>query len=256
MGTGNLTDQNDGEVADAADVNQIISATKTDIVPRNASGFPTANAGSIGTTAYPFKSANITTGSFFTGMIMPMIDYNGAISPGQGWFPCSGAIINSTNYDAIHGAGSWTTYIGSSDLDGLYAPNINNNKYIVGSTTTTDDGTTAITTTGNTSHSSPVSAHTHSITSHVHAWAAGNSQTDDMLYYDVSGNETPFGTSPGTKSNTYYALNSEQSGGTTQFENATLYTSSNGGGNTGSDGSHNVNVQPESYKVQYFIRIV
>lgn len=59
MGTGSFTDQSDGEVADAVDVQQLIDAAKGDIVPRNGSGVATARAGDLGTSTFPFKNMSI-----------------------------------------------------------------------------------------------------------------------------------------------------------------------------------------------------
>ncbi len=256
MGTGNLVDQADGEVADAADVQQIINAKKEDIVPRNSSGVPTANAGALGTSTYPFKSADITTGYFQTGMIIPFHSYNNAISYPQGWYPCNGSVINESNYNSVHGAGSWATYIGSSDLDGKYAPDFDGN-YPVGALTTPATGAGAIPTVGNTSHQINI-AHTHTAPAHQHIWyiASGSATTADQSYQSggATTNISQFAKTSGT--GIQYHGGSGNSIDAATGSGDDLYTQQISGGNTSSSLSSTQSVQPESVEVQYLIRIV
>ena len=255
MGTGSFTDQNDGEVADAVDVQQLIDAGKGDLVPRNSSGVATANAGDLGTSTYPFKKAHITTGFFCAGMIMPIHDFNGTITPGQGWMKCDGSIINETNYDAIHGAGSWDTFIGSSALDGKYTPNMNN-KYLVGVTNTTQTGASALTSVGNASHASSAASHSHSLPNHNHIWygSTGDSATDDATYDSNSSSSNITATSK--TGGEYIQVGSGAGLGLKNDDGNNLYTSIDiGQSNTGL-ASPAVNVQPESIQVEYWIRII
>ena len=56
MGTGNLTERTDGQTIYASHPNEIRAALLTDLVPRNASGNPTTEAGSLGTSVYQWLS--------------------------------------------------------------------------------------------------------------------------------------------------------------------------------------------------------
>lgn len=61
MGTNNLNADSDGNIADAADVNQYRTALNGDLVPRNSSGVATDEAGSIGTAALRWLNAYFKT---------------------------------------------------------------------------------------------------------------------------------------------------------------------------------------------------
>jgi hypothetical protein len=117
------------------------------IVPRNTSGAPTSEAGSLGTSTYKFERMHVSSGYLYAGMIKYKYDYNGTVSIEPGWFPCDGSIINEANYNTIHGAGKWDADIVSSPLDGKYTPNLDD-VYLVGSTDATDPGTSPISTVG------------------------------------------------------------------------------------------------------------
>lgn len=177
MGLANIPSAADGTPIPSSDHNALAAALKVDLVPRNSSGNATANAGQLGTPTFPWKRADITTGYFVCGDVKMFHDYNGLLSPGQGWMKMNGDICNETNYDAIHGAGSWDLYIVTSPLDGKYLPNAND-KYPMGKTNTTQAGTVAITFVGNASHqiniqhSHTVNSHTHTI-AHTHSLPAG-----------------------------------------------------------------------------------
>lgn len=59
MGSNSLTPENDGNTADASDVNQYRDALIEDHVPRNSSGVPTDEAGSLGTSLLKWLNAYI-----------------------------------------------------------------------------------------------------------------------------------------------------------------------------------------------------
>jgi len=243
MGTGSFTDQNDGEVADAVDVQQLIDAGKGDLVPRNSSGVATADAGECGTSTYPFKRANITTGYFVPGDMK------------FGWMKCNGDVVNETNYDAIHGAGSWAEYVVSSPLSGKNLPDCND-KYLVGSNTTTQDGTSAISSEGNTSHQVNLS-HTHSTPDHNHQWYIPKSPTLDDESFLQSGASSDIISN--TKSTPGAAIGSIFSGNGIALEGAPtfpLFTSKESAGTTGSNLSSTQSIKPESHAAQVWIRII
>lgn len=60
MGTNTIASNTDGDVADAADVEQYKDALKGDIVPRNNSGIVQDIFGSIGSSVYRFLSAYVS----------------------------------------------------------------------------------------------------------------------------------------------------------------------------------------------------
>ncbi len=171
MGTANIPAASDGTIIPAADHNALASALKDNLVPRNASGDAEADAGELGTDTYPWKKAAITAGYFFPGQVMMFHDFNGTLSPGQGWMKCNGDVVSEANYDAIHGAGSWDEYVGSSPLSSKNLPNMNN-KFPVGATNTTQTGSSAITFEGNASHQINL-AHTHVVSAHRHQYTTG-----------------------------------------------------------------------------------
>lgn len=251
MGTNNLGAELDGDTADAADVNQYRDALIGDIVPRNTSGNPEANAGEAGTSTYPFERINVTTGGLFPGALLLFHDFGGALTPAQGYMKCNGDIVNETNYDAIHGAGSWAAHIVSSPLSGKHLPDWNN-KYAVGSDTTPDDGSSAISPVGNANHQVNLQ-HNHSIPGHNHRWYIPQGSSDDNIF-DSSGTQHDIANA----GRTGLAISVGSGGGLANSNNtmSALYTSNAGSGNTGNAGSTTQNIQPESQKAQYWIRII
>lgn len=257
MGINNIPTATDGTTIPSADHNAIKEALSIDNVPRNTDGEAVANAGKIGTTAFPWERANITAGYFAAGIVMPFHDYNGAIPIPQGWLKCTGQLINETNYDATHGGGSWAQFIGTSPLDGKLTPNLTN-KYIVGSTTTTADGTVTIPSVGNNNSEITTPDHSHTVNDHNHKWfakipgVANNDRSHNVngSQIDIQPDVTPknlgvnsIAVSNGTGSTV--ALSPDQN----------LFTNNDSPG-TSSDGSFTQNIQPESIQFQQLIRII
>lgn len=257
MGLGNLQTKTAGQIIDANDPNQYKQALSVDQVPRNVSGVPTANAGTLGTSTYPFKRADITTGYLFCGLVIQFISYNGLLTPGQGWFKMLGGIINETNYDVIHGAGSWDLYIGSSLLDGKYAPNMTS-IYSVGATTTTQTGVGAFTTVGNASHVASFShTHTTNISNHYHWWYQRDAAGTSAKTWSSSGTIVTFAT--GSKSGGALAIQLGSATGILDTGDNVNSTSTALGttsptSSTPSPGT--LNIQPESIAMEYWIRII
>ena len=248
MGVGSLTTATTGTPIPANDHNIIVAALKGDIVPRNGSGVAEADAGDMGTSSLPFKRAHITSGGWVCGDVKMFHDFNGSITPGQGWMKLNGDVVSEANYNAIHGAGSWATYVVSSPLSGKNLPNMND-KYVRGATVTAQDGSAPITTVGNADHEVDLS-HTHTGPSHNHQWYQRNGSSSDEVYNSV-GTQTVV-TSNGKGIGESSISSSSASGSGPQ----SAYTSNAGTGNTGTGGSAAQNVEPEAHELQFWIRII
>lgn len=249
MGLDNIPTRSTGQTILDDFFNVLKRVCGIDFVPRNVSGVPQANAGQLGTPTYPWERANITNGYFVCGQVMMFHDFNGALSPGQGWMKCNGDIVNEANYDAIHGAGAWDTYIVGSLLDGKYLPNMNN-KFPVGATNTTQAGSSAITFEGNTSHQINI-AHTHTGPSHNHKWSNEPADNGHHQTYNSSGTLVDIGTH--SKSSPYKRI-SAVTEGTPALDAA--YTNNSGTGNTGSNLSSTQSIKPESCAFEFWMRII
>jgi hypothetical protein len=96
------------------------------------------------------------------GSVQMFHTFNGAVAIPRGWMRMDGSVVNTTNYEAIHGAGTAATDgLSSSPLLAKNLPSMTN-RYAVGSTTTTQDGSSAITAVGNSGNTVNLS-HTHSM---------------------------------------------------------------------------------------------
>jgi hypothetical protein len=83
------------------------------------------------------------------GSIMQFHTFNGAVSIPRGWMIMNGNVVNEANYNAIHGAGTYTTDgVASSALLSKNLPNMTS-RYPVGVAATTQNGSVAITAVGN-----------------------------------------------------------------------------------------------------------
>lgn len=153
--------------AKSAEVNTNFSNFRGDLVPINTDTASASNAThDLGTSDHKWRKIHAESGYWTVGDVKYHHTYNGLCPIGEGWFICDGSTINSTNYDAQHSTGSWTTFIGSSPLQNLVSPN-NLNRYMYGITATTDGGTSTISTIGNTGSVADIS-HQHTIPSHLH----------------------------------------------------------------------------------------
>lgn len=274
MGTNTINDRSPGQTVQAADNNQHNDALQGDLVPRNTSGVATADAGSLGTQTFPFKRAEITSGHWAAGDVKVHHSYNGLVSAGQGWMKCDGRVINSTNYDAEHGAGSWNTYVGSSPLDGKFLPSLIG-RYPVGVNLTNQDGTSAITPLGNSGnsiniqHSHTVNSHSHTTGTHQHQvmeFTGGISSAHQTFDLGGTGQNITTATSGGAVVPQIRARQTpSQSIWTGQAGNdpTRTYTSLASAGTTGntSPGTDNQlstgqSIQPDSIGFQYFMRII
>jgi len=187
-----------------------------------------------------------------------MHTYNDTAVPGQGWFPCDGTIINETNYNAIHGAGSWDSYIGASSLDGKYSPNMDA-KYIIGSDSTSQTGASAITSIGASGNTVDLT-HTHTTPSHNHQWYDWFGGSVDAHSFNSSGADVDIEQSTnnaGTHNKIAITDTAvSQDDGLKPASGNAYYTSNNNGGATGSSLSSSQNIRPESIELKYHIRII
>lgn len=245
MGTNTIPSAVTGETIPQEHHNSIKEALGNDLVPRDTDGIATANQGDIGTSSLPFKRAQITSGFFFAGQILPFHSYNGALTPGHGWMKCDNRIVNEANYNTEHGAGSWATYIVSSLLDGKYLPQLTGSVYLVGESTTTQTGAAPITSVGNSSNQADLS-HTHS---HTHKWYESNAANSVDGVFDAAGSGLAIPTAAAKTNNGGHlavsTLNSDSPLGDSYVE-----TDATSGGGAA------VNIQPESIEVIYYMRII
>lgn len=259
MGTGNLTVRNDGDVIPVTDHNELVDAMEVDLIPRNSSGIPTANGGKMGTPTYPWIRATITTGYLFCGQVILFHDFNGAISPGHGWMKCNGDVIGSTAYEAVHGVGTWATYIVSSPISGKNLPNMAG-RYPVGKATTPQDGTVAITSVGVTGSTLNL-AHTHIGPTHTHTWYVMNGNTSTDNSYDANGNQNLVKTPATGSGGGAFALQSTLKTGFFLLDNSGNFSfhtshSDQPSNTTDSQLTSPQDIRPESIEFQYWMRII
>jgi len=134
--------------SDQSQFNNIHEAISGDIVPRNASGIATDLAGALGSSSFQWSTVHVTTGHLIVGMLIPFYDFGGTLPIPQGYMLCNGLQINALNYENQHAEGDWVKYVGASQLESLYLPNLNQ-RYVYG-VASTESGTVPLTTVGNT----------------------------------------------------------------------------------------------------------
>lgn len=249
MGTDTIPVRSDGQTIQSTHPNLLRTVLIGDLVPRNASGIATDEAGNLGTSTLAWLKAFIASGYFSVGDIKAHHTFNGTAPIGHGWMLCDGRVVSEANYNTEHGAGTWATYIGSSPIDSLNLPDLTG-KFLVGAASTTQDGTVAITYTGNASNQVNLQ-HTHTGPAHVHKIYEFQGGANDQSY-DVTGNAQTLPTG-GIKA-----------GGQAHIEYSTaatnapddMYTTEAGTGNTGNGLSTTQSIQPHSLQVVYYMRII
>lgn len=94
--------------------------------------------------------------------------FGGAVPYVRGWMLCNGDVVNQTNYEAIHGSGSYAADgIANSPVAGKHLPDFTD-RYPRGVQSTTHAGNVAIPTVGAIDNEVDV-AHTHGY-QHIHQW--------------------------------------------------------------------------------------
>lgn len=240
--------------AKSSEVNQNFNNYRGTLVPINES---TATASDfehdLGSADHRWKRAHIGAGFLAPGMIMPVHNYNGLISAAtylRGWMKCDGRVVSSANYDAEYSVGAWAREIVSSPLDGLYLPNLANNKYLTGSSVTSLGGTAAMSYVGNSSSAINLT-HSHATVAHNHAWYSYNDTNHVGQSYDVSGG---LQLTQATASITGILVSNNEGDGLAKLA-ADSYTN-DAAPSTGTTLSASQSVKPWSLEVMYYMRII
>ncbi len=243
MGTNTIPARTDSTTIFAAHVNAFRTALNGDYVPRNVSGVAENEAGSLGTPTLRWLRSHVRTGHFFTGQVIQFHDFGGALTPGQGWMKCNGDIVNLANYDALHGAGSWVQFIGTSPIDLKNLPDFNN-RYAIGNNATAQDGSSPITKVGNTAHQVDLT-HSHTVNAHNHRWVDSVSTGTNSFTSSGGGSSTTF-----DSSGSVIDMN-----GIVGTVNVDGFTENDSPG-TDTALSATQNIQPESIEIQFWMRII
>lgn len=185
------------------------------------------------------------------GTIISFHSYNGLLSPGQGWMLCDGRIVNESNYDTEFSSGDWALYIGNSDLDGLYLPDLTGSKYLTGVADTTEDGSGAIAEVGNASNQVDLQ-HSHTVNSHNHQWFDDDGSGTDNSF-NSSGSSINIPITGGAGDTTIVGRVTDATAGVSKL-NADLYTDNQSPG-TNNQLSTTQSIQPRSVEVLYYMRI-
>jgi len=182
MGLINLPTRANGQNVDETWFNRLKSALVGIFVPRNANGSPEDEAGSLGTETYRWKKMHVASGDLFVGAVKFKYRYTSVTVPiDKGWMLMDGRIINQTNYDAEHGAGSWLSHgVASSPIAGKYLPDTNGRYFrgVTGEEFETQDGSAPITTSG---QASVDISHTHGSGTLTSGFGSGATLKTDKL---------------------------------------------------------------------------
>lgn len=247
-------------LARASDLNNNFSNHRGTLLPIDSTvSSATTGTYELGSSSYAWKKYNIACGDWKVGDIKAHHSYNGLEGPGQGWMLCDGRLINQTNYDAEHGAGSWASYIDSSTLTGYYLPDLVQ-RYQIGVSATTQSGASSITSIGLTSHTIDLQ-HLHTGAAHSHAWL-NNSDATKAQTYDSVGALIAFTISSSGVGTQYIRGNTGAADGSVIANNSSkiAYTEFSSALTT-NYGSWTTtlttkNIQPRSIAVQFYMRIV
>lgn len=186
----------------------------------------------IAANAVTEAKANPTSGYLPQGSVQMFYTFNGAVNYPRGWMLLNGDVVNETNYDAIHGAGAYSTDgIASSRILGKNLPDMVD-KYAVGVADTTKDGASSIASVGNANHITNFE-HTHS-TTHSHS-----ENTNESSF-------RPNSVSSSFDYEWWYAPNGATSKVITDTETV----------ESGTGGTTTLDVQPESIATLYIIKVI
>lgn len=180
--------------------------------------------------------------SILLGKIEAFHSFNGTIQIPRGYMQCNGDQINSTNYDAIHGAGAYSSDgIASLLLHNKYTPNLTG-RYPVGAASTTQTGASAITAVGNASHQINIQ-HAHS---HAHLW---------YTHINSSANNTDGAGDALTRVNADPSYSGMGITLNPKSDDITISGSKSTDTNAATALSTVQSIQPESIEVMYIIRV-
>jgi hypothetical protein len=173
------------------------------------------------------------------GTIHPWYDYNGTLSVPAQFMLCNGDIINETNYNSTHGSGAWTDEVGTTDLDGLYTPDLNaaTNVYLAGGTST-QSGSSAITKTGNTTNQVDIE--------HLHSWHSSDVSGTPKLYNNAGTTKDVSVTTVASGDN--YIATGTSSGSETGIYDEGCWTNK--------ELSSTQDIRPNTVVVKYIIKVV
>ncbi len=256
-------------------VNDPRSTQYQDVGPRNSVGTPVDLAGSLGTAAIRWLKARIASGYWNAGDIKYHHDNGGATPVSQGWFKMDGTTIGEAAYEAQAGrsVGDWDTFIISSPLNGVATVDMDN-RYIVGEGTVSEHGDSA----GNASHQIAINhahsggTHTHTMSSHTHTGPSHVHKVYDFIALNMTGQifdgvgasiDISFDTATsgdhlraGQGANAVDVDLNTGTGGTAATGANNDATANNTGNTTGSALSGTQSIQPSSFKMGVYIRII
>lgn len=173
MSTDTIPARQGGQVIYADWFNLLRQVLSGDLVPRNSGAIPQDGIGGLGTAVFKWIRAYILSGHWSAGDIKPRYSFAGNAPVGQGWMLCDGRQVTQAAYETEHGAGSWTTYVGTSPLLNKFLPNLVS-RYPVGISATPQDGSVAITAVG-----LPDSGY---LFAHNHQWFDGITNSADYSW--------------------------------------------------------------------------
>lgn len=167
--------------------------------------------------------------------------FNGAAPVGRGYMICNGDIINSTNYDAIHGSGAYTRdNVATSPVVGKYTPNMVD-KFAVGAASTAQVGSSAITSVG-------LVGHILATANHLHKWYDSTAVNVADTSFDASGNSATIHGKNKSTGGHIVTSSASTPGEVTSGPLDHLYT------NLG--GSVSQTIKPESIEFLYIIKVI
>lgn len=114
MGSNTLVSKSDGQVISSSDVNQYRTALNQTLVPRNASGVPTDEAGDLGTSSVKFDNAYVKSYSVGDPASGLVIEENGT---NQMSFKSSGVERVVIDDDGLDGSGIKAATVGTTELE-------------------------------------------------------------------------------------------------------------------------------------------
>lgn len=238
--TTKLDDQNlqDGAITTATIATSAVTAAKID-----ADAVTTSKIANLAVT----RAKMATIDAPFIGEVRMMHTFNTTLTLPRGWMKLNGDVVNQTNYETLHGAGTYATDgVAASPLLNKNLPNAIS-KYPVGVSTTTQNGSSAITYVGNASNQINIQ-HSHVVDDHNHHWY-NLGVTQDSSY---ASNGTTLVGFTGAGNNNGIAFNTAPTANSIQTDFYTGDTSAN----TNNAGSTTQSIQPHSFELIYIMKVI